>query len=51
MSSCLVDVALKWYHSMSLHAKATHTVLDVADGVHVVGIFSTARLENVEMVV
>ena len=51
MPSCLVGVALKWYHSMSLHAKATHNVLDVADGVHVVGILSTARLEKVEMVV
>ena len=49
MLSCLVGVALKWYHSLSLHAKATHTVLDVADGVHVVGILSIARLEEVEM--
>ena len=51
MPSCLVGVALKWYHSMSLHAKATHNVLDVADGEHVVGIVSTARLEKVDMVV
>ena len=51
MPSCLVGVALKWYHSMSLHAKATHTVVDIADGVYVVGILSTARLEKVEMVV
>ena len=50
-SSCLVDVALKWYHSLSLHAKATNAVLGVADVVHVVGILSTARLEQVEMVV
>ena len=51
MLSCLVGVALKWYHSMSLHANVTHTVLDIADGVHVVGILSTARLEQVELVV
>ena len=51
MPSCLVGVALKWYQSMSIHAKATHTVIDVADGVHVVGILSTAMLEKVEMVV
>ena len=50
-SSCLVGVALKWYHSLSLHAKAAHTVLDIAGVVHVVGILSTARLEKVEMVV
>ena len=47
-SSCLVGVALKWYHILSLHAKATHTVLDV---VYVVGILSTARLEQVEIIV
>ena len=51
MPSCLVGVALKWYHSLSLHAKATHYVLGIADVVHVVGILSTARLEQVEMVV
>ena len=50
-SYCLVGVALKWYHSLSLHAKVTHTVIDIADVVHVVGILSTARLEQVEMVV
>ena len=51
MPSCLVGVALKWYHSTPLYAKDTHNVLDVADGVHVVGILSTVRLEKVEMVV
>ena len=51
MPHCLVGVALKWYHSLALHAKATHNVLDVADVVHVGGILSTARLEQVEMVV
>ena len=50
-SSCLVDRALKWCHSLSLHARATHTDLDIADGIHVVGILSTAMLEQVEMVV
>ena len=48
-SSCLVCVSLKWYRSMPLHAKAT--AFDIADGVHVVGIVSVARLEQVEMVV
>ena len=51
MPSCLVGVALKWYRSLPLHAKATHTVLDIADVAHVVGILSTARLEQVEMIV
>ena len=50
-SSCLVGVALKWYHSLSLHANVTHTVLDIADVAHFVGILSTARLEQVYMVV
>ena len=27
-SSCLVCIALKWRHSLSLDAKATHTVLE-----------------------
>ena len=49
-SSCLVAVALKWYRSLPLHANATHTVPDIADVVHVVGILSTARLEQIEMV-
>ena len=49
-SSYLVAVALKWYRSLQLHANATHTVLDIADVVYVVGTLSTARLEQVEMV-
>ena len=45
MPSCLAGVALK-YHGMSLHAKATHTVLDIDDVVHVVGILSLPGLKR-----
>ena len=56
-SSCLVGIALKWYHLLALYAGITdgysnhaHSS-DTTDVVHVVGILSTARLDEIEMVV
>ena len=56
-SSCLVGTALKWYHLLALYAGITDSYphhaysSDITDVVHVVGILSTARLEEVDMVV
>ena len=56
-SSCLVGIALKWHNSLSLHEGITVSYLnhsyspDITDIVHVVGILSTARFDEIEVVV